>query len=149
MRRFAANYVCPVSAPPVRNGIVLTDDEGRIMGIIDPGNHLREMAGLVFYNGVLIPSFFIQSTPEEMKGSGKDMSAWLTELFTPEDPGKNPRDTFNEQLKKITLEAAVKTGMQDIMGSLETGKKPGVLLISPFDFERWMPTPRSTVTQIV
>ena len=149
MHRFAANYVCPVSSPPVRNGIVLTDDEGRIMDMIDPHDHFREMSALVFYNGVLIPSLVVQGTPKERKGSEKDMSAWLTEWFSSENPGENPRDTFNKQLKKITLEAAAKIGIQDTMGSLEIGKKPGILLISPFDFERWIPTPMSTITQIV
>jgi cytosine/adenosine deaminase-related metal-dependent hydrolase len=57
MRRIAANYVFPVVAPPIRNGILELDHEGRIAGVVDPGSRMREMRRMEFHNGILVPGF--------------------------------------------------------------------------------------------
>src|SRR6056297_2047496 len=57
MRRLAANYVFPISSPPIKNGIVEVTDDGQIIKIIDPGAKFQEMSKVEFYNGVLVPGF--------------------------------------------------------------------------------------------
>ncbi|MFO8234426.1 MAG: hypothetical protein R6U04_03330 [Bacteroidales bacterium] len=57
MRWIAANYLIPVTSTPIKNGILEIDDNGIISKIIDPGDQLREMSRVEFYNGVLIPGF--------------------------------------------------------------------------------------------
>ena len=57
MRRLAANYIFPVIAPPIRNGILEMDDTGKIIRVMDPGPDFREMRKLEFYNGILVPGF--------------------------------------------------------------------------------------------
>lgn len=57
MRYISAHYVFPVSSPPIRNGIISLYDDGTIAEVIDPGGEVREMAGLEFYSGVLVPGF--------------------------------------------------------------------------------------------
>lgn len=57
MRRYAANYVFPVSNPPIKNGIIEVDDKGKILDIIDPGNSFKEIHSTEFYNGIIIPGF--------------------------------------------------------------------------------------------
>ena len=57
MRRIAANYVFPVIAPPIRNGILEMEDTGEILRVIDPGKEFRESRKMEFYNGILVPGF--------------------------------------------------------------------------------------------
>ncbi len=54
MRKIAAHYVFPISAPPIRNGIVTLSDDGEILGL---GEMNEEAAGVEFYNGALVPGF--------------------------------------------------------------------------------------------
>lgn len=57
MRRFSANYICPVNRAPLKNGIVEINDNGEIKNIIDTKGDLKESRNLEFYNGVIIPGF--------------------------------------------------------------------------------------------
>ncbi len=57
MRYLSAHYVFPVSSPPLKNGIVCTDDHGMIVDVIDTGGKLQEREKLEFYNGILVPGF--------------------------------------------------------------------------------------------
>lgn len=57
MRRFSANYIFPVSSPPIKNGIVEVDNNGEILSIIDPGREFKEIHSTEFYNGVIVPGF--------------------------------------------------------------------------------------------
>jgi hypothetical protein len=59
MRRIAANYIFPVSGPPLKNGIIEFDNQGKIISVIDPGNDFKEISKLEFYNGVLIPKLIL------------------------------------------------------------------------------------------
>ena len=61
MRRIAASYIMPVTAPPLRNGIVVMDEEGRVKEIIDTGGELRESSHLEFYSGIITPGFILPS----------------------------------------------------------------------------------------
>ena len=57
MRRVSANYIYPVSGPPLKNGIVEIDATGKILNLIDTKGDLRETSGLEFYNGIITPGF--------------------------------------------------------------------------------------------
>ncbi|MGE0089596.1 MAG: amidohydrolase family protein [Bacteroidales bacterium] len=57
MRRISANYIFPVTKPPLKNGIVEMDDDGSISNIIDTKGQLTESRNLEFYNGVIVPGF--------------------------------------------------------------------------------------------
>ena len=57
MRRVSANYIYPVSGPPLKNGIVEFDATGKILNLIDTKGNLRETSGLEFYNGIITPGF--------------------------------------------------------------------------------------------
>ena len=56
MRRITANIIFPVTSPPLKNAYLEVDNNGTITAI----KHLpenREIAGLEYYSGVLIPGF--------------------------------------------------------------------------------------------
>lgn len=57
MRRYSANFVFPISQPPIKNGIVEVSDDGAILNIIDPGQNFKEIHSTEFHNGVIVPGF--------------------------------------------------------------------------------------------
>ena len=68
MQTFTADYVFPISASPIRNGVVTVDDTGRIVSVSDPalqgdtgtvssGDSIAPASPPQKVNGVLIPGF--------------------------------------------------------------------------------------------
>ncbi len=57
MKKIAATYIFPGNRPPLKNGILLCEDDGTVVDLIDTGGHLREQAGLEYYSGILVPGF--------------------------------------------------------------------------------------------
>ena len=55
MRKIAANYIFPITSAPIKNGVVVIDDDGTVIEIIDNGGELIETQSLEFYNGILVP----------------------------------------------------------------------------------------------
>jgi aminodeoxyfutalosine deaminase len=56
MRKLSANYIYPISSPPIKNGIIIADDNGKILEI-KQNNESTEEEGVEFYNGILVPGF--------------------------------------------------------------------------------------------
>jgi hypothetical protein len=59
MRRIAADYIFPVSGPPLKNGIIEFDPQGRILSVTDTGSDFKETSRLEYYNGILVPGLII------------------------------------------------------------------------------------------
>ena len=57
MRKISATFLFPVNRPPLKNGIIICDDDGTVVDLIDTGGKLKEMAGLEYYSGILAPGF--------------------------------------------------------------------------------------------
>jgi cytosine/adenosine deaminase-related metal-dependent hydrolase len=57
MRKIAAPYIFPISSLPVKNGIIVAENDGTIIDIIDNGGKLVEQSGVEYYNGVIVPGF--------------------------------------------------------------------------------------------
>ncbi|VAW17211.1 amidohydrolase [hydrothermal vent metagenome] len=57
MRKIAASYIFPVHRPPIKNGIIVLDDDGTILDLVDTKGELAEQANLEYYNGILAPGF--------------------------------------------------------------------------------------------
>ena len=57
MRKIAATYLFSINRPPIKNGIVVIDDDGTIINVIDTKGKLTEQANLEYYNGILTPGF--------------------------------------------------------------------------------------------
>ena len=56
MRRLAANYVFPVTQPPIKQGVIEIDDNGTIISVGSFANS-KETEKTAFYNGILVPGF--------------------------------------------------------------------------------------------
>ena len=57
MRKIAATYIFPVVEPPIKNGILVCDDDGTVLDIQKKGDNFCEEAGVEFYSGILVPGF--------------------------------------------------------------------------------------------
>ncbi len=56
-RKISAHYIFPINAEPLKNGIIEVDDSGQILNVINPGEEIKELAGVEFYSGILVPGF--------------------------------------------------------------------------------------------
>ena len=57
MRKLSAHYIFTSSGQPLKYGIIILDDDGRILDLIDTKGKLKEEANLEFYPGILAPGF--------------------------------------------------------------------------------------------
>jgi aminodeoxyfutalosine deaminase len=55
IRKITADCIYPVSEPPIQNGVVIVDENGKILALDRRKNH--DAASLEIYPGVLIPGF--------------------------------------------------------------------------------------------
>jgi cytosine/adenosine deaminase-related metal-dependent hydrolase len=58
MRKISADYIFPVSSPPIKNGVVVIEDSGKILDVASPPAPLLEERGDVErYEGIIVPGF--------------------------------------------------------------------------------------------
>lgn len=55
-RKIAANYIFLPGQKLVKNGYVVDEGEGNVQ-VVDTGGQIREMQGLEFYGGILVPDY--------------------------------------------------------------------------------------------
>jgi aminodeoxyfutalosine deaminase len=104
MRKISADYIFPVSSPPVKNGIVLIDDTGIILDVLSP-NSERQAPDSEVYSGIIVPGFINTHCHLELshlKGQlseGKGLTEFISELIP-------KRDKFQlEQIKLAIISA--------------------------------------------
>ena len=107
MRKISADYIFPVSSPPIKNGVVVVDDEGRIEEITPPPSPSRGgyPAEVEVYNGIIVPGFANTHCHLELshlKGEvskQKGLTGFISELIP-------KRDAFSpEQIKAAIVSA--------------------------------------------
>lgn len=111
MRKISADYVFPVTSPGVKNGVVLLQDDGRVIGI-EPREH-HDPATLEIYKGVLVPGFINAHCHLElshMKGIAPTGTGLLPFLHTV----VNYRDVSEEQI----LDAIVRADLEMYEGGI-------------------------------
>lgn len=57
MRKISATYIFPCSQPPIKNGILICEDDGTVNELRKNDGNQREQAGLEYYSGILVPGF--------------------------------------------------------------------------------------------
>jgi aminodeoxyfutalosine deaminase len=57
LKKISANYIFTLSGKPLKNGIVITDNHGIVVDIIDTEGNLTESEGVEHYSGILCPGF--------------------------------------------------------------------------------------------
>lgn len=85
MRYFSADYIFPISTPPVKNGIVAVTDDGVIGDVHQPGE-LGSSVEIEFFPGILCPGFINAHCHLELsylKGQiseGKGLPRFISEI---------------------------------------------------------------------
>jgi cytosine/adenosine deaminase-related metal-dependent hydrolase len=174
-RRFSANYVYTNTGEPIQNGVVGINDTGVVVEIINQKDGTREYSRTLFLNGVIIPGFvnspILSDLPNLIGKLPKDeeLATFLSAIKsqTPESEvavywqslltfnqiqiilSHFPGLSFGEVLRWATLEGAKALGLESKLGSIELGKKPGLSLITPFDFIGMKPMGSSRVRRLV
>jgi cytosine/adenosine deaminase-related metal-dependent hydrolase len=55
MRKFTADVIFPVASAPIKNGVIITDDAGKILAVESSKAH--DPASLEYHAGVIVPGF--------------------------------------------------------------------------------------------
>ena len=90
MRTLTADYVYPISAPPIRNGLISLDESGTIVAIQDPASpaFTAPAAPPQRYDGILIPGFINAHCHLELShlrgrsATGKTLLPFLVDVVT-------------------------------------------------------------------
>ena len=57
MKKFQADYIFPISSAPIKNGILICEDDGTILEIINPLNTKNTFEDVEKFEGILCPGF--------------------------------------------------------------------------------------------
>ena len=57
MKKLAATYIFPGNRPPVKNGLLVCDDDGTVVELQERADNWHEEAGVEYYSGVIVPGF--------------------------------------------------------------------------------------------
>lgn len=57
MRKIAATYIFTGKQAPIKNGMLVCEDDGTIAEVIENKEPLKEESGVEYYSGVLVPGF--------------------------------------------------------------------------------------------
>ncbi len=102
MRKYSADFIFPVSSEPIKSGVIVTDEKGKILKIDSRENH--DEADLEIYPGVIVPGFINAHCHLElshMKGVASTGTGLLPFLHTV----VNYRDVSQEQIDEAIARA--------------------------------------------
>jgi cytosine/adenosine deaminase-related metal-dependent hydrolase len=143
MKNLTAQYIITNTGRPLKRAVITTDDDGTIINIEDTAGSLTEKHSTEFYNGIIVPGFVNSHSHLELS----NMISILEELKTLQ---MNWPDIPIEVLVSwATINGAKALGEQDVYGSIEPGKKPGLLLIENVDLQNMRLLPGSTVRRLI
>lgn len=58
MRHISADYIFPISSPPIKNGIITIDDDGTILEINKPATNNQHLVdNIEYFKGIICPGF--------------------------------------------------------------------------------------------
>jgi aminodeoxyfutalosine deaminase len=55
MRKISADYLFPIQTPPIKEGVLILDDQGKILALDQRSNH--NSASIEIHKGILVPGF--------------------------------------------------------------------------------------------
>lgn len=123
MKKYSAHYVFPLVSAPLKNGIVVVDDDGFFQELVDTEGHIREIDRLEFHSGILIPGIAKLSVPE---------------LFR-----------LQQQLPHLSLNELLNRFSSEQKAGFISGQKASIFLISPLDLPNMKLTAKSKLKKLV
>jgi len=132
MKRFAAQYIFTNNGPPLKRAVITVNDDGTIVSVTNNAGDLIEAHSTEFHNGIIIPG-----TDLTILGKLKSLRAYFPEISL-EDLIRRAADV-NVKITGETLQSA----------TLESGQKPGLLLIQDLDLQNLRLLPESYITRLI
>jgi cytosine/adenosine deaminase-related metal-dependent hydrolase len=143
MKSFSAQYVITNTGRPLKRAVITTEDDGTIISIEDTAGTLTEKRSTEFYNGIIIPGFVNSHCHPELS----QLISILEELKTLQM--SLPEIPIEDLVSWATINGAKALGEQELLGSIEPGKKPGLLLIENVDLQSMKLLPESFVRRLI
>lgn len=123
MKKLTADYVFPVNSAPIRNGVVVLDDHGKILALDNRENH--DPASLEVHRGVIVPGFVNAHCHLElshMKGvapTGTGLLPFLHTVVNFRDVSQEQIDEAIERADQEMYEAGI-VAVGDISNKVDT-----------------------------
>jgi len=57
LRKITAGYIFPISTPPIKNGVLIFDEKGKIIDLLDPAKTAEKPDDVEVFEGLLCPGF--------------------------------------------------------------------------------------------
>ncbi len=57
LRKVSADYIFPISSPPIKNGILVFDEHGKIIELLDPSKTAQKPNDVEVFEGLICPGF--------------------------------------------------------------------------------------------
>ncbi|MBL7884417.1 MAG: amidohydrolase family protein [Bacteroidia bacterium] len=105
MRQFSADYIFPISSPPIKNGVVTVNEDGVIVDISEYSNTQHSASNIQKLNGIICPGFVNAHCHLELShlknkvSEHKGMTGFISELI-------EKRNNFSKEEIQKSIEVA-------------------------------------------
>jgi len=164
IKRFAAHYIFPGHIHPISGGILETDEDGMIIGLVKHKGSMKEMARMEFFNGIICPDFvflpkqlffyfpqlkkyediFSYGNDQNVDISGKTIFAFIKKIQLRQDS-----PDLEELINLFTIQSSIIAGKQEKLGSFANGKIPGIIFIDKINYKELRLTSGSRMRRII
>ena len=143
MRKITADWLFPISSQPIENGVIIVDNQGKILKIDSRSNH--DAASLEYYKGVLAPGFINTHCHLElshMKGkvaTGTTLIPFITGVVTQRGAEAEVIADAIEKAEKEMIEGGIVavgdiSNVTDTFAQKEKGNLRYYTFVEMFDF---------------
>ena len=143
MRKITADWLFPISSEPIENGVIIVDNQGKILKIDSRDHH--DIASLEYYKGVLVPGFINTHCHLElshMKGkvaTGMTLIPFITGVVTQRGAEAEVIADAIEQAEKEMIEGGIVavgdiSNVTDTFAQKEKGNLRYYTFVEMFDF---------------
>lgn len=158
MRKFAANYLISESGIFLKNSIIIAEEDGTVLEFIDSKGDLREIAQLIFFNGILIPGCTFVKTSDAIPDSEPDHPvrsfvfqslAGLSQVSIHNliESGKQVQEQFPEMKIPEIMNEITEILLSN--GGYSKEKIPGIFLLKEVNLPELQFTQRSRLKKII
>ena len=127
MTSYTANYLYPIAHPPIKNGVITLDDDGRITDIQDPAaaDYAAPATPPQHIDGILIPGFINAHCHLELSHlqgksqTGKTLLPFLVDVVTLREVPQEQIDAAIAEQDRLMWEAGIQA-VGDICNKLDT-----------------------------
>ena len=140
MRKLQADFIFPISSPAIKGGILITEDDGKIIEVIDPLIIQYSLNDIEKHNGILCPGFInahchlelshLRGVITEKKGMANFISELLQNRFKTEDD--ELQQSFIDAEKEMLQNGIVAVGDISNFASTIAIKQKGKLFYHTF-----------------